>query len=343
MRAVVLKGYGEPLEVVDDAPEPPKSLGPDDVLVKVLGAGVNPADYKIAQGDLSLVTSLKFPAVPGFDFSGTVLDVGPKVIGFAKGDAVFGKLSPWEALGSGTGAYSETIKVNVKKSALAQKPASTPHLGAAGLGVALITVYAGLCLHGRIQDLTSANVLVIGASGGVGSLAVQVAKHVYGAQVTGICSGKNAEFVKGLGADTIVDYTQGPLKDLLAIPNSFDIILDAVGGDEYWELAQTILKPRGVFSTAIGPWAQGGKLTIGRAASLGGKIAWRKLTCSRSYCMIIDLPSLWPQEVLDWVNSGKIKPVTKHVFDLKDVEQAHDLSRSHRATGKIVLKVADEE
>ncbi len=234
--------------------------------------------------------------------------------------------------------------MNIKKSALAQKPKSVPHVGAAGLGVALFTAYGGLCSTAKIQLLSApASVLVIGASGGVGSLAVQVAKHIYGAQVTGICSGKNAEFVKGLGADTIIDYTQGPLKELLVTPESFDIIFDAVGGDEYWELAQTILKPKGVFSTAIGPWAHGGKLTLSRAASLGGKLVWRKLTCSRSYCMIIDLPSLWPQEALDWVNSGKIKTLTKHVFELKDVEKAHELSRSHRATGKIVLKIADEE
>ena len=108
MRAAVLKGYGLPLEDVQDALEPSKTLGPDDVLVKVFGAGVNPADYKLAQGDLSLVASMKFPAVPGFDFSGTILDVGPKVSGFAKGDEVFGTLDVSEIFRPGNGgSYAE--------------------------------------------------------------------------------------------------------------------------------------------------------------------------------------------------------------------------------------------
>ncbi len=112
MKAVLVRGYNQGLEYVEDAADISQTpIGPDDVLVRVIGAGVNPADYKILQGDLSLLTSLKFPCSLGFDFSGTVDQVGPKVANFKKGDSVFGKLSPWEVFSSGHGAYSECVFV----------------------------------------------------------------------------------------------------------------------------------------------------------------------------------------------------------------------------------------
>ncbi len=208
------------------------------------------------------------------------------------------------------------------------------------MGMCLLTAYGGLCSTAKIHLLpVPASVLVIGASGGVGSMAVQISKRVYCASVTGVCSGKNADFVKSLGADSIVDYTQGTLSDLLPTENCFDIIFDTVGGNTSWDLAQRILKPKGVFVTAIGPFADVKEMTVYGALKAAGSILWKKVTGRRSYSLIMNPPALWPPEVLKWIQDGAIKPVTQHVFDLKDVEEAHKLSRSNRATGKIVLKI----
>jgi NADPH:quinone reductase-like Zn-dependent oxidoreductase len=172
-------------------------------------------------------------------------------------------------------------------------------------------------------------------------MVVEMAKTVFDAHVTGVCSGKNADFVKGLGALDIIDYTQGDLKDLLKDrAKYYDLVFDCVGGDEYWELSQLVLKPKGVFTTAVGPYAHGGKMVLSKLLFVGSALVWRKTWYSRSYNFIMTIPTQFPSDLEKWIAEGKVRPQIGQVLSLDEAEKAHDLSRSHRAKGKIILKVA---
>ena len=149
-----------------------------------------------------------------------------------------------------------------------------------------------------------------------------------------MCSTKNVDFVTSLGADTVIDYTKGPIEEQLK-DKQFDIILDNVGGDEYWTIAQKLLKPKGKFVTAVGPSAD--VVTISTLISFAANMGWRKLTNSRGYSMIMSMPYPSWKEVAKLVDEKKIKLITNHVYTAEDANEATKLSESHRAVGKIVI------
>jgi NADPH:quinone reductase-like Zn-dependent oxidoreductase len=222
---------------------------------------------------------------------------------------------------------------DTNKAIILKKPEKLSFEDAASLPIVALTAYNGLVTIGQI-DKSPKNVLIVGASGGVGAIAVQIAKKLK-CQVTAICSGANADYVKDLGADTVVDYKQGTWVELFLYRNEYDVMLDCVGGDDYWELAQRVLKPEGIFSTATGPIVDGA-VTVRAGVKVATYMAWRKLAYSRSYNIIMN-PSKMPQQLVEWIEDGSFKSIVNQKFKLEEAEKAHDLSRSHRTKGKSVL------
>jgi NADPH2:quinone reductase len=195
-----------------------------------------------------------------------------------------------------------------------------------------------------LKSLTSPKVIVIGASGGVGTYGVQIAK-AFGAYVVGICSARNAELVKSLGADEILDYTVSGNIARFASENkdTYDIVLDGVGGDDYWKLLAPTLKSAGVYSTAAGPVEHNGsqKVGYGQIAKIVATVGARKLFGSRKYEIIGMLPPNDMTEIATLFEEGKIKThiPAEQIFSLKDGIKAHEVIESHRSVGKVILLV----
>jgi NADPH:quinone reductase-like Zn-dependent oxidoreductase len=222
------------------------------------------------------------------------------------------------------------------------KPANVSAIDAGAAGIAVLTAWRGIVHHGKVKTLSSPKVIVIGASGGVGSYGVQIAK-AFGAHVIAICSGKNAELAKKLGADQVLDYTvENSIREFsIEEKDAVDIIFDTVGGDDYWDLLSSTLKPSGVYSSAVGPTEHGGSQRVGfmEITRTIASIAAHKMFGSRKYQFIYSLPYEDMDEITKLFEEGKVKSYVPEdqVFPLKDGAKAHELIASHRAKGKIVL------
>src|SRR6266480_6969 len=213
MRAVQVHHYGGPEQLkLEEKPRPQPQTG--EVLVRVYAAGVNPIDWKIRQGLMKEFRPVTFPYTPGIEVAGLVEDIGPTETAFEIGQAVFGQIAE--------GAYAEFLTVPVE--ALALKPKTLSFVEAATVPVGATTAWRTLFDHGGLAS--GQRVLIQGAAGGVGLFAVQLAKWK-GAQVIGTASTANLDFVRGLGADTVVDYTKIPPQSM---PQNVDLVLDGVGG-----------------------------------------------------------------------------------------------------------------
>lgn len=223
------------------------------------------------------------------------------------------------------------------KAIILKKPDNMTHEDAASLSIVVLTAYTGLVIHGQI-DRSPKNVLIVGASGGIGVIAIQIAKK-YNCKVTAICSGANEAFVKDYGADVVIDYKKASLDELFPYRNEYDVMLDCVGGDQYWELAQKVLKPEGIFTTAAGPLTDV-SVSIGLAFKLISTVAWRKLAYARSYNMIMN-PSAMPDPLKTWLENGSFKSIVTQRIKLQDAEKALEISRSHRTRGKIVIQISE--
>ncbi|MFL5789579.1 MAG: NADP-dependent oxidoreductase, partial [Flavisolibacter sp.] len=216
MKAVQIHRYGAPEELkYEDAPDP--VIKEDEVLVKVYASGVNPIDWKVRKGYLKQWLPHSFPLILGWDLSGVVEQVGSNVKNFKKGDEVYGRPDP-----SRNGTYAEYIAV--RASELAFKPTTLNHTEAAAVPLAGLTAWQGLMHEGELKP--GQKVLINGASGGVGTYAVQFAKWK-GAKVIATASKENFSFLKELGAEEIYDYhIPGYEKNI----NDMDIVLDLAGG-----------------------------------------------------------------------------------------------------------------
>lgn len=318
MQAVVLHKYGppgvlEPGEV--DRPAP----GPRDVLVKVRAAAVNPVDCKRRRGEMSLLSSAKYPAVLGFDVAGEVVELGAgaAALGLAKGDAVFGMRS----LPRG-GTYAEYAVVPAEN--LAKKPESIDFVEAASLPLVGLTALQGLRDRGGVK--AGSAVLINGASGGVGTCAVQIAKAL-GATVTGVCSGRNADLVRGLGADQVLDYEKD---DLQGLRGAYDLVLDTVGTLSL-AACRNMLRPGGRFLTLL-PTARAFLDALLTRFGGGQRAAMPLLVRARRE----DL-----EQLAQWVDRGKLRAVVDRTFPLTDAAAAHTYVETGHARGKVVLKVGE--
>jgi len=322
MNAIIYTKYGPPevLHIKQVEKPTPKE---NEVLVKVIAASVNPADWHIIRGEpkfARLAFGLTKPKniIPGIDVAGKVEAVGKNVKEFQPGDEVFGDC------GRG-GAFAEYVCVQEKS--VASKPSNISFEEGASISVAAMSALQGLRNKGQIK--TGQKVLINGSSGGVGTFAVQIAKY-FGAEVTGVCSSRNLDLVRSIGADKVIDYTK---EDFTNTPQKYDLIIDNVANRSVAELKRA-LSPNGRcviigFSSLsrmfqhifLGPLVSmfGSKKII----SLGTMIQNKK-----------DLNSL--KELLE---SGKIKPVIDRIYPLGDVAEAIRYVEEGHARGKVVITV----
>jgi NADPH:quinone reductase-like Zn-dependent oxidoreductase len=241
MKAMVVKKYGAIKDIEQIEIENP-TAGSDEVLVKVKSAAVNPADFKVVTGKDGgkFIHSGKTPIRLGFDYSGVIEEVDSDVSRLAKGDDVFGFL-PY-SMKTTQGSFAEYVVV--KGSETAKKPAAITHTKAASAATTGITALQCLKDIGKLKS--GQKVLVNGASGGVGSYAVQMAKH-FGAEVWGTASAANLDYIKSLGCDHPLDYKKTSLVDL---PETFDIVFDAASNSSFGKCSG-ILAPKGVYITLL--------------------------------------------------------------------------------------------
>jgi NADPH:quinone reductase-like Zn-dependent oxidoreductase len=278
---------------------------PEDVLVRVVAAGVNPVDWKIRSGAGARM-GMTLPIRLGSEFVGVVEQIGDIVTDFACGDEVFGMVK--------TGAFSEYLTVGAKDIAL--MPKGIDAVEAAALPLAGTTAWQAMFREGSLAE--GQRLLITGASGGVGSLAVQLAKAA-GAHVTAVCSTRNIDFVRGLGADDVVDYSTHPFEEMIG---DMDMVLDTVGA--------------GTFQRALATLRRGGTMVTVVAFPEGDEAERYGITVKRSFT-VPNAGALARISAL--VEAGKVSPHVERTFGLAEVEQALDLSEAGHVRGKIVLSM----
>jgi NADPH:quinone reductase-like Zn-dependent oxidoreductase len=321
MRAVVIDGYGgsERLQV-REMPEPGPP-GPGQVLVRVRATSVNPIDWKIRRGGLRFVLPATFPLIPGFDVAGEVVAVGPEVTGFQPGDPVFGGVD----VDRHGGASAELVLA--REAALAPLPASLSFEGAAALPTAGLTALQALRDKGELA--AGERVVINGASGGVGHLAVQIARAL-GGRVTGVASARNLEFVRELGAERTIDYEED---DFTAEDDAWEVVFDAAGNRSYRDVEPSLVGDGGIYvTTKVGPDIFGWIAVT----TIGGLLGKKKR--ARIVAMKYRAEDLFHLARL--ADSGRLRPVLQEVFSLEEIGKAHELSETGHVRGKIVVRVA---
>ena len=313
MKAAVIDAFGPLANLeVRDIPQP--TIGPDEILVEVHAAGINPIDWKIREGMMSARYGEVFPMVLGLDVSGVVVETGKAVTKFSRGDEV------WARSDNGPGkCYAEYVALN--PATVARKPAELSHIEAGSMPLAALTCLIGLRDCGQLK--AGDKLMIVGASGGVGIFAIQIAK-IIGAHVTAVCSGRNADTVRELGADRVIDYT---CEEVFQAGDRYDVIYGAVGTQDYASV-NTYLADDGVYMTLV-PVPGIDFFLPGQTERVAGKgyfVAWT--------------PSSADLDILaGWVQEGRLRTVIDSVNSLDDIREAHARSETLRAVGKIVLQI----
>ncbi|MEZ2391413.1 NADP-dependent oxidoreductase [bacterium RCC_150] len=331
MLAYVLTGYGGPeMMELQDVPKPVP--GPGEILVKVFAAGLNPVDYKQREGSIRVITRPSLPIIAGNELSGIVEAVGPGVRRFATGDRVFARVNK-ERLG----AFAEHAVVEEEFVAL--MPRTLSYAEAASIPLAGLTALQALRDELHVQPGT--RLFISGGAGGVGTLAIQLAKY-FGAEVTTTASPRGETLVRRLGADAVVDYTKDNPAELL---RGFDAALDLVGG-EALEQAFRILKPGSkVVSVAGMPEPQTALKDLDAswwtammfwAASFGIRSRAREARVRYRYLFMH--PSGEDLKLLArLVSEGTLKPVVDSSYPLEKIDEAFLALEQGHAKGKIVV------
>ena len=308
MKSVCIYGYGGPeVLVYEEAPRPHPDAG--EVLVRIHAAGINPVDWKIREGHLKEMLTHTFPLVLGWDLSGVVESLGSGLTRLKVGDEVYSRPDI-----SRDGAYAEFIVV--KESELALKPRSIDHLHAAALPLAGLTAWQTLFDAGGLS--AGQRVLIHAAAGGVGHLAVQLAKGK-GAHVIGTASAKNHEFLRKLGVDQVVDYNTVRFEDVV---QPVDLVLDTVGGDTQ-ERSWKVLKRGGMLVSIVSPPKAETALAHG----------------VRQAFVFIQPNAPQLAEIAKLVDAEKLKVIVETILPLSDATRAQELSQRGHGKGKIVLRV----
>jgi len=313
MKAIVIYQYGSP-DVLryEDISTP--SIKPDQVLVKIHASSVNPVDWKIRQGLLQPLSGYNFPKVLGCDLSGEIVEVGEQAMRWRVGDQVYTFVNPLFG-----GAYAEYVAVPAAN--VSYKPQNISYTEAATVPVAGLTALQGLLDLGQLRP--GQRVLINGASGGVGTFAVQIAVAM-NADVTGVCGTANVDFVKRLGAHTVIDYTQ---EDFTQQEIQYDIIFDAVGKQSFFN-CQKVLQPDGIYIS-----------TLPTVDNMGSTL--QTLFFSGQKCkLVLAQPSRRDLDALrDLIEVGKVKTVIDRTYSLSDLAEAHTYSEMGRTVGKIAIMV----
>ncbi|WP_117208207.1 NADP-dependent oxidoreductase [Allorhizocola rhizosphaerae] len=303
MKAIVQTALGGP-EVLQYTEVVPPVAGPDDVVVRVRAASVNPADWKIRAGAVPFPVEL--PHIPGFDLSGVVESVGERVSRFQPGDEVFGMPRFFAR------AYAEYARV--PEADLAAKPATLDHVQAAGLASVGLTAWQGLVHIAGVKP--GQRVLVHAAAGGVGHVAVQIAKAL-GAHVIGTARASNHDFLRELGADETIDYSTVDFADAV---RDVDVVLDNIG-DSYGARSLPTLAPGGILVSTL--WDRPG-VTDQDASRRGVRLEAVQVAPSAD-----DLEAL--------AKLDQLRVHVQEVFPLHEAALAHRTSETARVRGKLVL------
>jgi NADPH:quinone reductase-like Zn-dependent oxidoreductase len=323
MKAIVYRCYG-PTEVLKLEEIARPSVADDRMIVKVHAASVNPLDSHYMRGEPYFMRAMAGMGKPesilmGVDFAGTVESVGKNVTRFKPGDEVFG---------GRTGAFGEYVSV-AEKGPLAMKPTNMTFEQAAAVPIAAITALQALHDKGNLQ--AGQSVLINGASGGVGTFAVQIAK-VYGAKVTGVCSTRNLDLVRSIGADEVIDYTH---EDFTQASQRYDLIVDTVGTHSLSDYRR-VLKPDGALVIV-------GSLDKGRwLGPMSGLIDAKLYSSFASLKVVFLLAELNPEDLdtlRDWMQAGKVTPVIDRRYALSEVPEAIRYLEQGHARGKVIVTV----
>jgi NADPH:quinone reductase-like Zn-dependent oxidoreductase len=311
MKAVQLHAFGDPdVLVYEDTVKPEPGAG--EVLIRVRAAGINPADWRTRRGKsgaVSLMGPEPFPVILGWDVSGEIEALGAGVSEFAVGDAVFGMLR-FPYMGR---TYAEYTTAPVGD--LVRKPASISHQEAAALPLAALTAWQALFDGVHLEQGQS--ILIHAAAGGVGHLAVQLAKWK-GAHVIGTASARNADYLRQLGVDTVIDYTSQRFEEIV---HDVDVVFDGVGEDTQ-ERSFQVLK-------------RGGHLVSILSAPDEAKAQQYGIHGQR-WAVHLDLEDL--QQLTDLVAAGKLQVTVGEVMPLREARKAHEQNEAGHTRGKIVLE-----
>lgn len=332
MRAFLLDGYGaiaDHVRLADVADPVPRF---DDVLIEIHAASLNPIDFKIVRGDLKRVYKYRLPRTFGFDASGIVLSAGTRATRFKAGDAVYTR-APRESIGT----FAERIALAERFVAL--KPASLTHEQAASLPLVGLTTMQGF---GRVGARAGQRILIHAGAGGIGTFAIQYAKHI-GLHVTTTTSSKNADFVKSLGADRVIAYDR---ENYLEQGGGYDIVYDTLGG-AFTVDAFKLVKRGGAVISLSGPpdrdfaRREGAGLLVRVAVWLmSRKVYAASEAAGASYCWFFTEPNGDQlREIAGLVDAGAIRPVIDREFAFDQLPAALAYLENGHARGKVVLKV----
>lgn len=333
MRAARIHRYGGPEVLQIDEVDAPKP-GKRDVLVRVCAAAVNPVDWKVRAGAQRSVMRYSLPWILGLDVSGVVAAVGSGVTRFRAGDAVWSSPSHRRP-----GTYAEYVAIDERE--LSVKPKNLTHEEAASMP--LVGLTATQCLVEACQLKRGDRVLIHAGSGGVGAFGIQLAKHL-GAHVITTTSAKNADFVRSLGADEVIDYRTQAFADVC---DPVECVLDSLG-EEVLSDNIRVLKKRGRMANItmnLGRHIERWGSVLGLIPTLGSLLRvvltpWFKKGI-RSRHVIKRCDGAMLETLAGWVEEGAIRPTIDKVYSLGEIAEAHRHSESHHARGKIVIHVAD--
>jgi NADPH:quinone reductase-like Zn-dependent oxidoreductase len=326
MKAIVYCNYGVPNLKFQEIEKP--TPADDQLLVKVRAASVNPLDWHFIEGTpyfmRAIGTGLRKPKDTrlGVDFAGTVEAVGKNVTKFKPGDEVFGGRD---------GAFAEYVCVREPR-AVALKPANITFEQAASVPIAAITALQGVRDKGKVQP--GQKVLINGASGGVGTFAVQIAKS-FGADVTGVCSTRNLDMVRSLGADHVIDYTK---EDFTKGDQHYDVILDNVTNHSLSE-CRRVLNPDGRYVLIGGGGANEGRWLGPGLTQAFKAMVLSKFVSQKMGMMLAELNQKDLTFLADLMESGKVTPVIDRTYKLSELPQAIQYLEQGHARGKVVINV----
>lgn len=327
MRAIRYDRYGPPPEVLEvrevEAPTPREG----EVLVRVRAAGANPVEWHLVRGEPFLIRMMNGLRRPkdgdvGFDVAGIVEETGPGVTDLRPGDEVFGH---------GNGSFAELTRA--KSSRLARKPERLSFEQAASIPVAGGTAFHALVTHGRVE--AGERVLIVGAGGGVGSFAVQLAKAL-GAEVTAVCSGEKSDYVRALGANHVVDYTR---EDVTTLPERYDVVIQLAGDHSLFALRRLLRSGGRLVPAGSGAGRDG---SFGLLAVLGGFVlSWffTRFTDRAVKMFMSNTSREHLEKLVGFVERGELTPSVEHAYPLEQAADALTEIESGHARGKLVVAV----
>ncbi|MCD7040059.1 MULTISPECIES: NADP-dependent oxidoreductase [Pseudomonas fluorescens group] len=332
MKAFIIDRYGKKVSLrASEVPEP--ALGQNDVLVEIHAASINPLDSKIRDGEFKMILPYRLPLIMGNDLAGVVVKVGSRVQKFKPGDEVYARPDD-----DRIGAFAEFIAI--KEDSVAIKPKTLTMEEAASIPLVGLTSWQALVEKGNLKK--EQKVLIHAGSGGVGTFAIQLAKHL-GASVATTTSTANIELVKSLGADIVIDYKKDDFEKTL---RGYDVVLNSLGSDTL-EKSLRVLKPGGRLISISGPpdldYAKSAGLSgflklVMRLLSFGIRKKAKRQQASYSF-LFMRASGEQLRNITALIDSGFIRPVIDKVFPFESTQEALAYVDAGRAKGKVVVKV----